>query len=204
MPDWDEDSPKLRHNLHGLLHRIRDDARRRVKPSLAAARSWHLEFLTGLTVPNIGAVGKFRGELGLENVEVEIGSRRGMASRDVVPALVAFEQVLQTAVSRLDALILAGTALDVDQLAAVIDVCAWAHSEWVRIHPFLNGNGRAARLWANSLGLRYGLPPFVSPRPRPGGGYEAAAEAAMQGKWQPTATVFRHMLATALRESRSP
>ncbi len=202
MPNGDEDNPKLGHNLRGLLHRIRDDARRRVKPSLAAARSWHLEFLTGLTVPNINAVGKFRGEPGLENIEVEIGSRRGMASIDVVPALVTFERVLQTAVSRLDALIPAGTALDVDKLSAVIDVCAWAHSEWVRIHPFLNGNGRTARLWANSLGMRYGLPPFVSPRPRPDGGYEAAAESAMQGKWQPTAIVFRQMLATALRESR--
>ena len=202
MPNGDEDSPKLGHNLRGLLHQIRDDSRRRVKPSLAAARSWHLEFLTGLTVPNINAVGKFRGEPGLENIEVEIGSRRGMASIDVVPALVTFERVLQTAVSRLDALIPAGTALDVDKLSAVIDVCAWAHSEWVRIHPFLNGNGRTARLWANSLGMRYGLPPFVSPRPRPDGGYEAAAESAMQGKWQPTAIVFRQMLATALRESR--
>ena len=202
MPNGDEDSPKLGHNLRGLLHRIRDDARRRVKPSLAAARSWHLEFLTGLTVANINAVGKFRGEPGLENIEVEIGSRHGMASIDVVPALVTFERVLQTAVSRLDALIPAGTALDVDKLSAVIDVCAWAHSEWVRIHPFLNGNGRTARLWANSLGMRYGLPPFVSPRPRPDGGYEAAAESAMQGKWQPTAIVFRQMLATALRESR--
>ena len=202
MPNGDEDSPKLGHNLRGLLHRIRDDARRRVKPSLAVARSWHLEFLTGLTVPNINAVGKFRGEPGLENIEVEIGSRHGMASIDVVPALVTFERVLQTAVSRLDALIPAGTALDVDKLSAVIDVCAWAHSEWVRIHPFLNGNGRTARLWANSLGMRYGLPPFVSPRPRPDGGYEAAAESAMQGKWQPTAIVFRQMLATALRESR--
>ena len=202
MPNGDEDSPKLGHNLRGLLHQIRDDARRRVKPSLAAARSWHLEFLTGLTVPNINAVGKFRGEPGLENIEVEIGSRHGMASIDVVPALVTFERVLQTAVSRLDALIPAGTALDVDKLSAVIDVCAWAHSEWVRIHPFLNGNGRTARLWANSLGMRYGLPPFVSPRPRPDGGYEAAAESAMQGKWQPTAIVFRQMLATALRESR--
>ena len=202
MPNGDEDSPKLGHNLRGLLHQIRDDARRRVKPSLAAARSWHLEFLTGLTVANINAVGKFRGEPGLENIEVEIGSRRGMASIDVVPALVTFERVLQTAVSRLDALIPAGTALDVDKLSAVIDVCAWAHSEWVRIHPFLNGNGRTARLWANSLGMRYGLPPFVSPRPRPDGGYEAAAESAMQGKWQPTAIVFRQMLATALRESR--
>ena len=202
MPNGDEDNPKLGHNLRGLLHRIRDDARRRVKPSLAAARSWHLEFLTGLTVPNINAVGKFRGEPGLENIEVEIGSRRSMASIDVVPALVTFERVLQTAVSRLDALIPAGTALDVDKLSAVIDVCAWAHSEWVRIHPFLNGNGRTARLWANSLGMRYGLPPFVSPRPRPDGGYEAAAESAMQGKWQPTAIVFRQMLATALRESR--
>jgi Fic family protein len=106
-----------------------------------------------------------------------------------------------SAVTRLDALIPVGTEPDADKLSAVIDLCAWAHSVWVRIHPFLNGNGRTARLWANSLGMRYGLPPFVSLRPRPNSGYEAAAESAMHGKWQPTSTVFRRMLTAVLRRS---
>ena len=84
--------------------------------------------------------------------------------------------------------------LDQDGLAAVIDLCAWAHAEWVRIHPFLNGNGRIARIWANSLFMRYGIAPVVRLRPRPDGGYGLAGAAAMEGDWQPTATIFRRML----------
>jgi len=68
----------------------------------------------------------------------------------------------------------------------------------VRIHPFANGNGRSARLWANFIAMRYGLPPFVTLRPRPGNDYGAAAAAAMDGNWEPTEQVFRVMLRDAL------
>ncbi|WP_366522456.1 Fic family protein [Flagellatimonas centrodinii] len=78
-------------------------------------------------------------------------------------------------------------------LAAVLEVCAWAHAEWVRIHPFANGNGRSARLWANGIAMRYNLPPFVRLRPRPDAGYAAAGAQAMRGNWQPTVTVFRRL-----------
>jgi Fic family protein len=68
----------------------------------------------------------------------------------------------------------------------------------VRIHPFANGNGRTARLWANFIAMRYGLPPFVTLRPRPGDDYGAAAAAAMDGDWRPTERVFRKLLGEAL------
>ena len=198
MPDWDQDSPRLRQNLVALLRHIRDEAASRTRPSLPAVRGWHRDFLQGLTVPNPAAVGRFRGEPGLEGLEVEVGARRGVASQGVPAALAEFERMLQRAVTRLDALLPPGAALDADRLAAVLDLCAWTHAEWIRIHPFLNGNGRTARLWANSLAMRYGLPPFVRLRPRPDRGYEDAAEAAMEGRWQPLATVFRAMLAETL------
>jgi fido (protein-threonine AMPylation protein) len=46
--------------------------------------------------------------------------------------------------AELDALLPIGQELDADQLAAVIDLCAWVHAEWVRIHPFANGNKRTS------------------------------------------------------------
>jgi hypothetical protein len=82
----------------------------------------------------------------------------------------------------------------------VIDLSAWAHAEWVRMHPFANGNGRTARIWANAILMRYGLPPAVRLRPRPGGGYGLAGAAAMDGEWRPTAAVFRTMLEEVLSE----
>jgi hypothetical protein len=89
--------------------------------------------------------------------------------------------------------------LTADQLAAVIDLCAWVHSEWIRIHPFANGNGRTARLWANYIAMRYGLPVFVRLRPRPGNPYDMVAADAMEGRWQSTVPVFREMYADYIR-----
>ena len=63
-----------------------------------------------------------------------------------------------------------------------------------RIHPFANGNGRTARLWANSLAMRYGLPPFIGLRPRPNAGYGEAGAKAMLGDWKPMAQVFLRLL----------
>lgn len=45
--------------------------------------------------------------------------------------------------STLDTAVPAGripTALGV--VAAIVRLCACAHGEWIRIHPFANGNGR--------------------------------------------------------------
>lgn len=42
-----------------------------------------------------------------------------------------------------------------------IELAAYVHHELVRIHPFLDGNGRAARLLANLILLRKGYPPNI-------------------------------------------
>ncbi len=152
-----------------------------------------------LEVPDRRYVGAFRGEAGLENVQVRVGANYGVSSAKVAGELQHFEKSLKTLVAELDALVPVGQEPDADQIAAVLDVCAWAHAAWVRIHPFANGNGRTARLWANSLAMRYGLPPFVQLRPRPNSGYANAGAQAMQGDWKPTAIVFRRLLDDFLR-----
>ena len=145
-------------------------------------------------------VGAFRGEPGLERTGVKIGRFRGSPAARVADELKDFEKVIQAAVAELDRNITVGRKLTPDQLDAVLDLCAWAHAEWVRIHPFANGNGRAARLWANFIAVRYGLPPFVRLHPRPDGGYVDAGMKAMQGDWEATAIVFRRLLDRFLAE----
>ena len=199
MLDWEADSPVLGRNLASLLRRIRDEARRRDKLNLSSARNWHREIMAGLAVPNPAMVGGFRGEAGLHDIEVRIGRHHGIAPANVARALSDYERRLQRAVERLDELIPPDANLSGDQLVAVIELCAWAHAEWVRIHPFANGNGRVARLWVNCIAMRYGLPPFATLRPRPGGRYESAGEAAMRGEWLPTAALFRQLLVESLK-----
>lgn len=194
MADWDADSPRLRANLKQVLRDARDAAVRREILTVEAARGWQRDTMAGLDVPNPNCVGRFRGEPGLEAERVWIGPHEGAPPGKVAQELAAFEQRLQGAVDALDARYPSGQELDTDGLAAVVDLCAWAHAEWVRIHPFANGNGRTARIWANALLMRYGVPPVVRLRPRPDGGYGRAASAAMDGDWRPTAIVFRRML----------
>jgi Fic family protein len=200
VADWDEDSPQLRQNLTRVLEQIGQDAEQRQTPTVEMARRWQSLFMQGLTATDSRYIGAFRGEPGLEKIGVKIGGHRGVAAAKVSAELKRFERKLQALVKQLDSVLPAGALLDADELAAVIDLCAWAHSEWVRIHPFANGNGRTARLWANFLAMRYGLPPFVRLRPRPDEGYGDAGAKAMQGDWKPTAAVFRRFLNRFLEE----
>ena len=150
--------------------------------------------MRGLGVPEKRFIGAFRGEPGLETIGVRIGRSYGVAPSEVADALRRFEEKLATLVAELDAHLPPGIEPDGDQLSAILDLCAWVHAEWVRIHPFANGNGRIARLLANCLAMRYGLPPFIRLRPRPDGGYGEAGVRAMQGDWRSTAIVFRALL----------
>lgn len=194
MADWDDDSPRLQANLIRLLGSLAARAKERTRLTVEEARDWQRRTMAGLKAPVADWVGAFRGEPGLENIEVMIGDAPGVAARDVAAELHAFENTLVAVTTELDARYPDADMLDADGLEAVIDLAAWAHAEWVRIHPFANGNGRTARLWANVVLMRYGIEPIVRMRPRPALGYAAAGAAAMRGDWQPTAAVFRRML----------
>ncbi len=195
MPDWDADSPRLRRNLTRLLTDIRDQARSRQLPGLADAKNWHRAMMAGLIPPDPALVGCFRGSDSLPGIEVVVGSYPGVAAAEVAAETTRFATTLAQILTHLDTHVPAGADPTPDQLSAVIEACAWAHAEWVRIHPFGNGNGRTARLWANAIAMRYGLPPFVRLRPRPGFGYEDASGAAMLGNRQPTVLAFHRLLA---------
>lgn len=197
MADWERDSDQLAANLIRVLVDARDLGRS-VMPSSETMRSWHGDLMAGLEAPDRNWIGRFRGESGLEDVTMKVGDATGLDPGLVADALAQFDRVLAAAVTALDAALPVSREPDADQLSAVVDLCAWAHAEWVRIHPFGNGNGRTARLWANALAMRYDLPPFVGLRPRPDAGYVHAAIAAMEGDWQATIPVFRSMLGELL------
>jgi Fic/DOC family protein len=194
MPDWDKSSPQLTANLRVAIAKVRQDALRRANPELALAKNWHELTMQGLSAPSLAYIKGFRGEAGLADYEIHIMGYFGVRARAVAAALKTFERELQARIAKLDRAIASKTPLTGLQLGEIIDLCAWGHSEWVRIHPFANGNGRSARMWANFIAMRYGLPPFVRLRPRPNHGYEAAGGKAMQGEWKPTVKSFKAML----------
>jgi hypothetical protein len=200
VPNWDQDSDQLRRNLGEVLNRVAFSAHLRQVPSVTSARRWHSTLMKNLAVPDARFVGAFRGEPGLEKLQVRVLGQYGVDADEVADAVANFEGKLRALVQELDAMVPAGKEPDADQLAAILDLCAWVHAEWVRIHPFANGNGRTARLWANCIAMRYGLPPFIRLRPRPNFGYAEAGAKAMQGNWEPTAVLFRRLFDAFLDE----
>ena len=194
MADWDADSPQLAANIETVLNLLVRKATRRDKLTLSLVKKWHAGTMAGLNVPNSAWVGSFRGEKGLETVGVVIGGKPGVSAASVKAELGIFEKALQEDIAKLDKDYPPSKALDVKGFAEVVDLAAWAHSEWVRIHPFANGNGRTARLLANFIFVRYDIGLVVQVRPRPNGAYEKAAAECMAKDHTPMSGVFVQMI----------
>lgn len=209
---WNDDPPesggRIVANCRALLTRLAAEAARRDLPTVAAAQQWHRAIYDGVALPVSYYAGEVRDDdqrfPELIGYEVTVGPNTGLAAAEVPDALASFERRAQRACSVLDELVAADRLpADDRELHAVLALCAALHGEWVRIHPFANGNGRTARVWANWAALRYGLPPFVRLRPRPEGlAYAAAAHASMRGDHAPAIGVFRQQLADLLNELR--
>lgn len=209
-PAWNSDPPGteavIAGNLPSIYTQLAAEAQTRPVPSLDLAMSWHQQLYDGVPVPSPSYIGNPRdtdpSHPDLIEYEVGVGQKQGVPSQLVPGELARFIDSLQKAVATFDQAFPCGhpPSNDTDVLA-VGELMARAHSEWVRIHPYANGNGRTARIWANWIAVRYGLPPFVRIKPRPAGLlYERASAAAMgtppsfQGDHQPTVAVFVDML----------
>lgn len=209
---WNDDpagsAPRIQRNLETLVRRLIAEAALRVPPAADLARQWHREIFAGVGLPVSYYAGEIRDDdpafPELVGYEVRVGSRPGVASRRVPDELAGFEERMRRAVGILDAELPPGTRpREAGVLGSAITLCAHAHGEWARIHPFANGNGRIARLWANWCALRYGLPLFVRLRPRPAGRrYARAAADSMAGDHRATVSLFADWLEAELRAGR--
>jgi hypothetical protein len=205
---WNDDppgsEPQIATNIRDLLQDLSQAAAQRTAPAVSDAQEWHRRIYDGIPLPVPYYSGEVRDSDSsypeLYGYEVAVGPFRGVASQVVPQELGTFEANAQQAVARLDAVVPAGQPPAQSQdLHAVLTLCALLHGEWVRIHPFANGNGRTARMWANWAALRYGLPPFVLVKPRPPGHpYALAAVAGMQGQHQVAVAAFEQMLRAVL------
>jgi fido (protein-threonine AMPylation protein) len=205
---WNADPPTagalLRGRLRTLALEMLDEAPRRPLPTVAHAQVWHWRLFERL------APERYAGNIRdsdpalpeLDGYEVMVGDRPGLPAAAVPQALEKFEQTVQQATLILDTVIPRQTPPATRaHLQGVLALCGLVHGEWIRIHPFANGNGRTARLWARWFALRYALPPFVRLMPRPYGDlYAGAARRSMEGDHAPTIRLFHTMLDMALRE----
>lgn len=221
-PVWDTDShadlSRIGTNAAALIGALIASAANRLMPDLDTACDWHRQLYTGCAVPVAGYLGHFRGDPAVAQLvgyEVGVGPRQrdtmpekvGVWSHQLAAELSVFIARVSAGLARLD------DAFEPDErpgspdgIDAIVQLSAAVHGEWVRCHPFANGNGRTARVWANFVALRYGLPAFVSVKPRPDHvSYIRAARDSMgrppefTGDHTATAAVFARMLTQALQ-----
>ncbi len=206
---WNEDDPQdseiISLNLVRVLSGLDRDASARIPPTLGMAQEWHRQTYQGVRLPVPYYAGEIRDSDSnfpeLYGYEVKVGPNPGIASRLVPEQLAQFEANMLQVVAVLDAAIPVGTIPSDPQIESVVVLCANAHGEWVRIHPFANGNGRTARIWVNWCALRYALPPFIRMKPRPDGIlYSIASMNSMLGNHQMMVAVLADMLSRRLRE----
>jgi fido (protein-threonine AMPylation protein) len=201
---WNDDPPGsgtlIAANIRTVGAQIYSDAPRRRRPSLAVAQDWHRAIYAGVPLPVPYYAGEFRDSdrrfPELIDYEVEIGRARGVPAAQVPAELHTLQARARNAIVGPDGAIPVGTPpASPLELRAVLLLAANLHGEWVRIHPFANGNGRIARLWVIWVAARYGLPPFIRLKPRPAGlPYAAAALASMSGQHTLMAGVLGQML----------
>jgi Fic family protein len=112
-------------------------------------------------------------------VDVQVNEVPAVDWENVEAEMATFEAAIAKGVNKLDAE-LPGEARSAREVAAVLRLAAFAHGEWVRIHPFIDGNGRTSRCWVLWITTRYLLPPFLAIRPRPADrGYVQASAISM-------------------------
>ena len=68
-----------------------------------------------------------------------------------------------------------------------IELAAWAHAEFVRIHPFIDGNGRTSRLIMNYQLMINGFLPISIAKESGLEYYNALEEYAVKGNLEPFA-----------------
>lgn len=86
-------------------------------------------------------------------------------------------------------------------MGKVIRALAVVHTELVLIHPFREGNGRAARMLSILMGLQAGLPPldFRGITGRKKKEYISAIHAGMAHNYDPMEKIFSYLIRRTLR-----
>ncbi|WP_343905196.1 Fic family protein [Nocardioides aquiterrae] len=147
-------------------------------------KAWHRRMYDCIPVPCDAYLGNFRGDSThseLLDAENHVGGIRGVRSYLVFGQVEALLARVRDDIEELGTYDLPPLARDM----AVLRIASYAHGEWVRIHPFVNGNGRTARLIVLWILARHGIAPLLPIRPSPAPPYGSTARASMAGEHEP-------------------
>jgi hypothetical protein len=150
-------------------------------------KTWHTRIFSRV-VPLSYYAGNYRSiEEGLPclSQDVEVGGISGARFQDVPQLMNELSDEVRAWIISTDKYVSSNPTPE-NRTKAVLQLAALYAGKFVRIHPFINGNGRMSRLIANYVLTRYQYPPpYYDPYPRPGGDYASAGAACMIGNLVP-------------------
>ena len=174
-PEHPDDTAVISGNLARLDAEIQAAKGHREPFTLDLVRTWHTNIHAGCThVPVPEYVGNFRGSSGpyLDTADVGFGRDQtgqvrflGTPPADVTAAVAKVAVDVQTTLDRFDELILDEASATPSRLNDLVVEIAKHYVEWIRIHPFADGNGRTARVLVNWILARYWQPLVLPGRP---------------------------------------
>ncbi len=129
---------------------------------------WHRRLFVGCQhMPPVQLIGNFRGTPlpRISSYAVRFGPFRGTPPGEVAAELDHLERRLDTDLTRLDGAMPTEAEVTKARLELLLPVAAYAYAEWIRIHPFADGNGRTSRLLVNWIMARYWQPLILPGRP---------------------------------------
>src|SRR5580704_13156168 len=150
-------------------------------------KEWHRQLFKDV-VPLAYYAGNYRGDdprFPCLRENVNVGGLPGARFEEVPTLMRKFSEELRGQIRDLSEY-LSNPRSPVDRARAVMMLAAYLAGSFVKIHPFLNGNGRISRMLINYVCRRYGYGAlFSTPQTRPVGEYETASAACMQGHYDP-------------------
>jgi fido (protein-threonine AMPylation protein) len=207
-PEWivEDGSPNAERNRLIVLEKLVKDDYKNL-PSADMVKSWHRTMFEDIA-PCKDYLGQFRDKdqtsYCLRDYEVMIGDHRGTPSSQVLNEVESYFGAFNDKLARIEKKLPFNTNQPPtsSEVAMIVKLTAWVHGEWVRIHPFANGNGRTARLLANYVLVRFGFGPALAIRPRPGGDYGRAAHESMQRKHRLMENLIWQLLAQSYQKGK--
>lgn len=183
-----------------------------IRPSSDLVQQWHRASLRGVPLAETFVAGGYRGQgpinCVLRSAQVKVGGIPGHPAARVSKSVAALFDSLEQRLDELDGV--AATAPVTTYYGKVLEVCAWVHGEWIRIHPFVNHNGSTARLLTRMIALRYGIPLNLPGKPRtaiPAMGmqltYDVAANNQMMGTDATMEVFLDRVVQAALRSPKT-
>jgi fido (protein-threonine AMPylation protein) len=184
-PRWEEEVPDGQRDIYrGNYGRVRSAMARQVSPNMSIdeLEAWHAELFRNLVPLDYyaGNVRQDSPDRACLAVQVEIGAIPGTRFELVIAELADLLNDFSNQMSLLE--IRWPLLTPRDRATRFAIHTAYLVGEFIKIHPFINGNGRISRfLWNWSL-YRFGVAAQVRVAPRPDPPYNTVMQLAMSGQ----------------------